>query len=222
MTKACILAAFATLMMMPSMGSLADGIPVNAEHKITVPHSVIDLSDDQIDEIESLGTLTLTSAQFEKLRKLSPGISRRYTHVLSLEHIGCTCFDYPFCLRMDEKHAAIIHEEFDLDRIRWKMGESSFINIYADSKGGFYLNGVAIPLPMLLQSIDLGPKKHSPDLQPKEMRLAVILPAAINKIPKKLHDTLKQIEMHAIKHGWQFTEPKTDKELQKSGARNST
>ena len=56
---------------------LADGIPVNRKTgKVEVPHTVVSLTEEQIEETQTLGTFTLTPEQWRDIRR-SPRSARR-------------------------------------------------------------------------------------------------------------------------------------------------
>lgn len=195
--------------------SLADGIPVDEKGNATVPHSIINLSKDQIDEIESLRTLTLTSAQFDAIRKVSPGTPRRFPAVLSTDYDSCTCEVPVYCIRKGINQAIVLHEELAVDSLRWRMGESAntYVSLLADSKGEFYYGGVLIPFSVLLDALKKGPLRSSipkSSTQPEEKRLYVYLPLGVDPLPAALKHRLDQIDKAASKTGWKFDKPKTE------------
>ena len=78
---------FASTLLVP-----ADGIPVDRKTgKVQVPHTVISLTAEQIEETQTLGTFTLTPGQWPDIRKKSPQCPKRLSNVVPVTWNDCTC-----------------------------------------------------------------------------------------------------------------------------------
>jgi hypothetical protein len=176
---------------------LGDGIPVDRKTgQITVPHTFLKLTGEQIDELAILGTLTLTDPQWKQFRAIGSNCPKRFQIVLPITWEYCTCDMHPYAIQMSEDSVAIIHEEISGDagtELATAIRETTDgIRLKVDRRGQYYYNGVLIPFDSLLKmltgaeiaktkdgkekryfsvEIPLGLSGKSPQLQSRLMRL---------------------------------------------------
>jgi hypothetical protein len=192
---------------------LSDGIPVDRKTgRITMPHSVLKLSEDQIEEIETIGTLTLTDSQWKKFRAIGSNCTKRFMNILPITWEDCTCDMSPYAIQLSYDSVAILHEEISGDigvELKTSIMESyENISLRADRSGQFYHNGFLIPFDSLLKIVCT-----SEVAQPKEGKgsrfFSVELPFGFSEKSPQLESRLMKLYSEAKKAG--FTVPGNEK-----------
>jgi hypothetical protein len=93
--------------------SIVCALPVK-DGRVTIPHTIVALNDSQIEEIEALNTVTLTSDQWAIARKTMPKVRKRIMGVLPANWSDCTCcHDYQAILFPDNRLAIVHSLTFD-------------------------------------------------------------------------------------------------------------
>ena len=97
-----------TSMLAATVVALAEGLPVDRKtRQILVPHTIIHLTPEQIEETQLLSTLTLTPEQWRGFRQQFPNIPKRFDTVLPVTLNDCTCgLDGPFVIQLSRDRAA--------------------------------------------------------------------------------------------------------------------
>ncbi len=149
----------------------ADGLAVK-DGKLVDDHTVIELSESQAEEVEVLGTVTLTDVQWRNLREVSPSCPKRFTKLLSIDHNDCTCGMSEYLVILSGRRAALLHglledeQSDDLKMVftkkrpdvygtRWDNYFAPNLEVRIDSKGLFYLAGLEIPFDKLRYVLSL-------------------------------------------------------------------
>jgi hypothetical protein len=148
--------------------ALSDGIPVNKKTGgITVPHSVLKLSNDQIEEIETVGTLTLTESQWKQFRAIGANCPKRFLNILPITWDDCTCDMSPYAIQLSYDSIAIIHGQISCDvgveLKKFLMESTENIKLKVDRQGQFYYGGVLIPFDSLLKILSESEIAKFPD-----------------------------------------------------------
>ncbi|MES2921139.1 MAG: hypothetical protein V4819_06325 [Verrucomicrobiota bacterium] len=148
---------------------LADGIPVDRKTgKVEVPHTVVALTEEQVEETQTLGTLTLTQGQWRDIRQKSPQCPKRFSDVVPVKWNDCTCgLEQGYVIALSRDRVAVLHDEtsgVSVQKLCYELFEYSNITLRMNERGEFYLGGRLIPFPMLLEALvtppdDAGGKK---------------------------------------------------------------
>ena len=134
----------------------ADGIPFNRKRmEITCAHTIFDMTPEQVEEADALGTFTLTSTQWATMRKKTPGYPKRLS-VVSYQWDDCTCGIQGYLsIRLPDNRIGVLNEigygPEQLLGFHIKQHES--LSLSMDHRGQFYLTGKLIPYPMVKQAI---------------------------------------------------------------------
>lgn len=185
----------------------ADGIPVTAG-KVDTPHEIITLNTSQAEEIETLGTLTLTKDQFEKLRLIGPFCPKRFETVLPVSWDDCTCDMDCYAIQLSEKEVAVTHSQIEWPA--WRDLELRFSEVHqglsfrADRRGQFYWQGTLIPFPKLLELLKASDGKAKPGNIPDKNQICIKLPVGTSPDSAVFSDRLGKLREAATKAGWSF------------------
>jgi hypothetical protein len=145
-------------MVSPIQFGFADGLPVDPKtSKIFVPHSTVDITDAQKDEIDILGSITFTAAQLQGLRKAFPECPKRINHVFPVSFQDNVGDPSPYVIRTGVNMIAVVPDSSPPIR-DWLMRERGLLGrgLSVDRRGQFYLSGnpgVLIPFKNLLSMI---------------------------------------------------------------------
>jgi hypothetical protein len=136
---------------------LADGIPVDRKTgKVEVPHAIVSLTAEQIEETQTLGTFTLTSEQWRTIRAKSPQCPKRFDTVVPVTWDSCSCgLERGYVIALAKDRFAVLHEE-TLDVNPQMLGYFFDYNNYVlrmNERGEFFLGGRLIPFPLLLKAL---------------------------------------------------------------------
>jgi hypothetical protein len=135
----------------------ADGIPVDQKTgKISVPFTAIKISENQIEEIEALGTLTLTNVEWEQFRKEGKNCPKRF-EVVPINYRGCTCGMGNYVIQISKDSVAILRNSIignaGRDLSNFLQFQSDQVSLSVDHRGQFYFSGILIPFDSLISSI---------------------------------------------------------------------
>jgi hypothetical protein len=145
---------------------LADGIPIDRKTgRINEPYTAIKITESQVEEIETLGTLTLTNIQWKQLRAIGGNCPKRFQNVLPITWNDCTCDMSPYAIQLSRDSVAIIHSEIKgdlgLELQSFLMESSEYISLSVDHRGQFYYKGFLIPFDKLVNIIETATIKKS-------------------------------------------------------------
>lgn len=174
---------------------LADGIPVNRETgKVEVPHTVVPLTAEQVEETQTLGTLTLTPGQWREIRKKSPQCPKRISNVVPVTWNDCTCgLEEGYVIALSRDRVAVLHDErsvVSVKRLCYELFEYSNITLRMNERGEFYLGGRLIPFTMLLEAFVTPPD----DARRKQERyLNVELPVGSKQTDAVFESRLRKV-----------------------------
>lgn len=134
----------------------ADGIPFDLERmEITCPHTIFDMTPEQVEEADALGTFTLTSEQWAQMRKKTPGYPKRLT-VLTYQWNDCTCgLAGHLSIRLPGNRIGVL-DEIDCgpeQLLGFHIEKHEGLSLRMDHRGQFYLDGKLIPFAIVKQAI---------------------------------------------------------------------
>jgi len=183
----------------------AEGIPVDPDTgKIIVPHTIIDLTADQQQELEALGTVTLTSGQWAKLRKSSPATPLRFDSIVPIDSKDCTCgppLD-AYAIAFDRTRIAVLQNELHAEDIAEELqADYRHDPLHVDHRGQFHYLGYLIPFPLLLEAVSKPVRLV--DGKPPQWR-GVSLPPGLDRENPAIRARLTQLETAATEAGWEF------------------
>ena len=192
--------------------SFTDGIPVDRKTgEVTVAHTVVSLTAEQIDETQALGTLTLTSEQWREVRTKSPQSPKRFTNILPLpwpdRSFGA---DVEYVIELSRDRMAVPHKEdysVSVTYLRDELFKDSITSLRVNERGMYHLGGNLVPFPTLLTAFATPPDNAQRDAEGKlvitatidgrEMTvprwLGVKLPAGAKPTDAVFHFRLKQL-----------------------------
>lgn len=194
----------------------AEGIPVDHETgKVTIPHTIITLSVEQIEETQALGTLTLNKEQERNLRVVSPQCPKRFPNVLPVTMRDCCCgIEGAYVIALSRDRVAVLHNTWSIETMRWDLFEDYSTHLHVNGRGEFYFEGLLIPFPILLKTFAAGPIEAKRNDKGKlvhsdsedERFLYVELPVGAKATDAVYHDRLQQLaaiaEKIGLDHGW--------------------
>ncbi len=183
----------------------ADGIPVDhATRKVTAPNTEVKLNLDQVEELETLGTVTLTSEQWKTLRKVAPATPKRFETVLSVDYKGCTCGLDNYCIALSRDRIAVLRGG-DLDSAIWALPSETDVFLRVDSKGEFYYKGTRVPFEKLLDYVGRMPEPGEVNAGAL-LRIGVELPTGMKHDDPLVKTHLAQLYEQASKAGRRHNE----------------
>lgn len=130
----------------------AEGLPLNESRtKYEGPHHLVKLNEDQLEEVTVSGTLTLTSAQWQEVRKLSPSAPKRIEAILPSTHNDCMCGmeEQTYGVWFKDGTVAVVYEDapvpFEKLDAKTKDELSKDLHFRMDERGQFYQDCKLIP-----------------------------------------------------------------------------
>ena len=140
--------------------ALAEGIPVDhTTGKVTVPHTIISLTAEQVGETLALGTLTLTSEQEQTVHAKSPQCPKRFNNVLPVTMRDCCCnVQGPYVIALSRDRVAVLHAgDLSAETLRPELFKEYITELRVNQRGEFYVAGQLIPFATLLEAMAAGP-----------------------------------------------------------------
>ncbi len=151
----------------------ADGIPVDHKTgKVTVPHTIVSLTADQIEETQTLGTFTLTPEQWREIRAKSPQCPKRFNNVVPVTWNDCTCgLEEEYVIALSRDRVAVMHDEpstVSVATVRYGLFlERRTTTLRMNERGEFHLDGMLVPFKTLLKAFETPPEGVKRDDQGK-------------------------------------------------------
>lgn len=143
------------------------GIPVDrATNQVTSPHVRLTLSDSQKEEIETMGTLTLSSEQWQSLRAVSTACPKRIERILpsTYRDCGCALIGLFYGIQLSPDQVAVTHDQIsgvpDSADVQSALNTRSELCLRMDRRGQFYYGGALIPFSDLLKMVANSGKKE--------------------------------------------------------------
>jgi hypothetical protein len=181
---------------------LADGIPLNRKTgEVTVPHTIVSLTVEQIEETQTLGTFTLTPEQWREIRAKSPQCPKRFKNVVPVTWNDCTCgLEDGYVIVLSRDRVAVLHDRtssVSVEMVLYGLFKSSNITLRVNERGEFHLDGRVIPFPILLKAFAAASENAKRDDGVREnhshLWLNVELPAGAKPTEAVYESRLKQI-----------------------------
>lgn len=140
-----------------------DGIPVDYETgKVTVPHTVVTLTAEQVEETQTLGTFTLTPEQWHEIRAKSPQCPKRFNNIVPVTWNDCTCgLEDGYVIALSRDRVAVLHEGTSgasVYMVSYELFKNTNITLRVNERGEFHLGGKLIPFPTLLKAFAAAPQ----------------------------------------------------------------
>ena len=152
--------------------TFTDGIPVDRNSgEVTAPHTIVILTAAQIDETQTLGTLTLTSEQWTEVRAKSPQSPKRFTNILPLPWPDRSfSANVEYVIELSRDRMAVLHKGdsvVSVESVRHELFKDSIISLRVNDRGMYHLGGNLIPFPTLLQAFATPPDNAQRDAEGK-------------------------------------------------------
>lgn len=189
--------------------TLCLGIP-QKDGRLTIPHTLIDLNESQVAEMETLDTVTLTSAQWQMIRKVSPGTPKRLVGILPITWDDCLCCidgGVGAILTADGR-LAVWHEKLNVSNLGAILNKGRHLVIHMDGRGQCYHKGVLVPFDEMIAAI-----RASRPVSPKQKKVEFGDDATIKippgRSPKEpvFAERLKQLQTELASKGWRCYRP---------------
>jgi hypothetical protein len=144
-----------------------DGIPVDHKTgKVTIPHTVVSLTADQIEETQTLGTFTftLTPEQWREIRAKSPQCPKRFNKVLPVTWNDCTCgVEDGYVIALTRDRIAVLHDgdsTVSVATVRYGLffKDRRTTTLRRNERGEFHLDGMRVPFQTLLKAFEVPPE----------------------------------------------------------------
>ena len=154
---------------------LADGIPVDRKTgKVDVPHTVVPLTAEQIEETQTLGTFTLTPEQWQEIRAKSPHSPKRFNNILPVTWSDCTCCvgdGGGYVIALSRDRFAVLHKgdgSVNVGLVRHELfNDRRVTKLRINERGEFHLGGILVPFPTLLKALAVPPEGAKRDKEGK-------------------------------------------------------
>lgn len=152
---------------------LADGIPLDRKTgEVTVPHTIVTLTAEQVEETQTLGTFTLTPEQWREIRAKSPQCPKRFNNVVPVTWNDCTCgLEEGYVIALSRDRVAVLHEGTSAVSINTVSNElfknRRVTTLRLNERGEFHLGGILVPFPTLLKAFAVLPEGEKSDDQGK-------------------------------------------------------
>ena len=143
-------------------GQPSGGIPVDRKTgEVTVPHTVVSLTAEQIDETQALGTLTLTPDQWRQVRAQSPQSPKRFTTIIPLPWPdGTRDVEGTYAIELSRDRMAIPYGEDappTVETVRGGLFRDCITSLRVNDRGMYHLDGKLVPFPTLLEALATPP-----------------------------------------------------------------
>ena len=184
----------------------ADRIPIDLKTRtVTDEHIMLEVSDTQAEEMDTQGTLTLTTEQWQLLRNKGLMWPMRLEWIVNYDEDTCGCALMGNTgIRVDEKRVAIVPGYSEIENAEQALhsarDESRNINLRADRRGQFYAEGILIPFRDLLAYFE---KPSEPDDEGRQPSLNVSFPAGIERTSAAVKERVDKLEATAKASGWE-------------------
>jgi hypothetical protein len=183
-----------------TQNTFADGLPVDPQtHKITVPHSVVRISDSQREEIDVLGTITFSQQQLESLRNSFPRCPKRIQHVFPITFSDS--IEAPsYAIQVTADSVAIVPASAlpIRDYIGTQFGLLRCI-LDVDRRGQFYVYGILVPFNQVLKMVE--ETKGFEEPKEEERKITISLPFGMKRDDSVVKSRIDQILKEAKKAG---------------------
>ena len=158
---------------------LIDGIPVDRKTgEVTAAHTVVSLTAEQIDETQTLGTLTLTTEQWREVRAKSPQSPKRFNTIVPVPWpAGIHDAEGEFVIELYRDRMAVLHDgdsPATVAAVREVLFKDSIISLRVNERGMYHLGGKLIPFPTLLKALAAPPDDAQRDEEGKLVVTATI------------------------------------------------
>lgn len=177
----------------------AEGLHIE-NGKLLESHTTITLTDGQAEEIDALGTLTLTSDQWARLREKYPACPKRFDLIVPITENTCTCGLTDIIVRFSRNKAAVLDRGIDAEALgelrsmfkgelmtlgsRWNRSSMHEMQLRMDERGQFYFSGMLLPFEVLLEVVGY-PPPPPPKIYPRPGNEAYLPPSG----PKPSQET---------------------------------
>ena len=155
------------------------------------------LSESQSEEIDTLGTLTLSTDQWKRVRAVTADCPKRIDAIVPVTSIDPAPEDQFYGIQVSGSQVAVADGMIvDLKFV----GET----LYVDRHGQFYCAGVLIPYRNLIEkyAATSGKTGNKDPLAPQERELFVQVPLGMSRDSAALKDRLDRLFKVAAASGW--------------------
>ena len=176
----------------------AEGLSFDENGKLAWPHTEVVLNGSQQEEIIAMDSVTLTKAQWQKLRAISPGVPKRLNGFISITHNDCTCGLGFAGVQLSKERIAVLHQDQTVSDLKWRLSGKRSLQFQVDERGQFYFDGRLIRFQILLDAISASdgyvPRPAGQGLMDINERNAVVsIPFGMQEADPVFEDRLKLV-----------------------------
>lgn len=142
----------------------ADGIPLDRKTgEVTIPHTIVTLTAEQVEETQTLGTFTLTPEQWHEIRAKSPQCPKRFNNIVPVTWNDCTCgLEEGYVVALSRDRIAVMHDEasgVSIETVRYGLfKDRRTTTLRINERGEFHLDGMLVPFQTLLKAFEVPPE----------------------------------------------------------------
>lgn len=132
----------------------AEGLPKDENGNLDCPHLTMTLNESQIEEVETLDSVTLTKEQWRTVRQTSPNTPKRLEGILPITHNDCTCGQSYSAVLLSKKKLALFIEEQTPEILGYYLRNQKNLTLRVDHRGQFYLGGILTRFSNLVSALE--------------------------------------------------------------------
>ncbi|MGA2498312.1 MAG: hypothetical protein ABSH20_11260 [Tepidisphaeraceae bacterium] len=211
----------AAVLLIVARVALADGIPVDQNHtKVTAAHDIVKLNESQIEEVETLGTLTLDPGQWAKLRATNADCPKRFDTVLPITYDDCTCGVGNYVIAVSRDEVAVLRSgrgakaiDAFIDALsgsgsagarapREVDDRAPTPTLLVDHRGQFYYKGILLPFRELLAAVSTTKAARAAKPADENRLIWVSFPVHVGSNSEAIKPRLDKLKEAATAAGW--------------------
>lgn len=192
----------------------ADGPPIDPRTgEITYPHTVVDLTDAQANEFDTVGTVTLNPDQWASIRKVSNATPRRIPQIIPIDWNDCLCCVHAnYGIALGPRRLAVLHRNWSPLYLARQFGSAETLQLRIDRRGQFYYQDALLPYQTLLGAVsDASEEREKRNAeQGTKPYFYVLLPNGMDSESVTLKSRLSEVYDLADRNGWETPPRGTD------------
>ncbi len=146
--------------------------------EVSAPHTAVSLTADQVDETQTLGTLTLTPEQWRIVRAKSPQSPKRFTTIVPASFPDdLRGVNGAYVIELSRDRMAVPHgtdAAISVESVREGLFKDAITSLRLNDRGEFHLGGKLVPFPTLLKALAAPPDDAQRDEDGKLIVTATI------------------------------------------------
>lgn len=121
-----------------------------------MPHTIVELSASQIEEYDTLDSVTFRPEQWAALRKNAPSCPKRLNSadIVPWDYRDCSCslIGRTYGIALSRTRLAVVHGDWEVEGLVARMLEEFWVEFYIDPNGQLHLEGARVPFELVLKA----------------------------------------------------------------------